>query len=71
MLAYNGFPRFASNVTLANLLVTSMAAKPFDPHTCTSEGIGLTRTQDHGVMLGTQRVDRLSHPRLDFAHVHI
>ena len=39
--------RFASNVTIANLLVTSMAAKPFDPHTCTSVGIGGTRTQDH------------------------
>ena len=26
---------FTSCVTLADLLVVSMAAKPFDPHTCT------------------------------------
>ena len=38
---HNGFLRFTCSVTPADLLVASMAAEPFDPHTCIQALVGL------------------------------
>ena len=41
-MLHNGFLRFTSGMTPADLLVASMAAKPFfDPHTCRQTLVGL------------------------------
>ena len=63
--ACNGFFRFISGATPADLLVASMAAKPFHPHTCIQALVGLESRIQHAA--ASQYVTRQTLYRLGYA----
>ena len=60
-LAWNGFLRFTSGATPADLLTASMTAEPFDPFTCTCIYKHLWDTRDRVRGSVWQACYRLSH----------